>query len=89
MARFEKGNKGKEKGATSEIKGQLKELFGELVSDVMEQYESLNIKQKLILMYQIMPYVVSKPAIEQVAPETPEDKPKQGMMIGGKFVEFQ
>ena len=89
MARFEKGHTGKPKGATSEIKTLLKELFGDLVEDIMSDYSKLELKQKLILFEKIMPFVVSKPAIEPIAPETPEDKPKQGMMIGGKFVEFQ
>ena len=89
MARFEKGHTGKPKGATSEIKTLLKELFGDLVEDIMSDYSKLELKQKLILFEKIMPFVVSKPAIEPIALETTEDKPKQIMKIGGKEIEFQ
>lgn len=88
MPRFEKGNIGRPKGTGNEIKGQLKDLFGDLVQDVLKQYDTLNIKQKLILLEKIMPYVVARPAIEQVEQDKDEDKPKQIMIMGGKEIEF-
>lgn len=88
MPRFEKGHAGKQKGTESNIKGQLKDLFADLVEDILGQYDTLDIKQKLVLLYQIMPYVVAKPAIEQKVPEDAEDTPKQTMIINGKEIEF-
>ncbi len=88
MPRFEKGHTGRPKGTEGNIKGQLKDLFADLVEDILGQYDTLDIKQKLGLLYQIMPYVVAKPAIEQKASEDTEDKPKQTMIIGGKEIEF-
>ena len=88
MPIFENGNAGKQKGTENKVKGQLKELFGELVSDVVAQYEVLDIKQKLFLLEKIMPYVVAKPAIEQVVQEGTEDKPEQGIKIGDQIVKF-
>lgn len=87
MPIFENGNAGKQKGTENKVKGQLKELFGELVSDVVAQYEVLDIKQKLFLLEKIMPYVVAKPAIEQVV-EDIQEKEKQIMIVGGVEIEF-
>lgn len=64
MARFEKGNPGKPKGATNKVHNKVKEAIVKFlednVDDIQESFDSLNAAQKLQFIAEVLPYAAPK-----------------------------
>lgn len=64
MGRFEKGNAGRPKGAKNKASGQMRDLIQQLFDDnfdkIQEDLESLEAKDRLKFMTDLMPYLLPK-----------------------------
>lgn len=64
MGKFEKGNAGRPKGAKNKSSGQMRDLIQKLFDDnfdkIQEDLESLEAKDRLKFMTDLMPYLLPK-----------------------------
>jgi len=64
MAKFEKGNSGKPKGAVNKstliMKNRIQSLFDDNFEKIQEDLESLEAKDRLKFMTDLMPYLIPK-----------------------------
>lgn len=64
MGKFEKGNPGRPKGAKNKINGQMRDLIQQLFDDnfetIQEDLESLEPKDRLKFLSDLMPYLLPK-----------------------------
>jgi hypothetical protein len=64
MAKFESGNPGRPKGAKNKLNGQMRDLIQQLFDDnfdkIQEDLESLEAKDRLKFLTDLMPYLMPK-----------------------------